>query len=315
MKKIALIGECMIELSGQPFGQMTQSYGGDTLNTAVYLSRLNPDLKPAYITALGEDSISQYMAEKWQVEGIDTQYVLIDPAHPTGLYMIQLDDAGERSFAYWRHQSAASQLLKHEQFSKIEQALMSFDFLYLSGISLAILDDEDRAKLISILTDARHRGARVIFDSNYRPSLWSSRLDAQHWYQAIVNISDYLLLTSDDEQALWGDKSLETTIQRLNQQSKAVVVIKQGADGCSVGSLANWNNSVTHHPANPVEKVIDTTSAGDSFNAGFIWGIGEGLELGTSCQIGNLLASKVIQYKGAIVPSPITDLLRDKLYE
>ncbi len=113
MKKIALIGECMIELSGQPFGQMTQSYGGDTLNTAVYLSRLNPDLKPAYITALGEDSISQHMAEKWQVEGIDTQYVLIDPAHPTGLYMIQLDDAGERSFAYWRRQSAASQLLKH----------------------------------------------------------------------------------------------------------------------------------------------------------------------------------------------------------
>ncbi len=72
---------------------------------------------------------------------------------------------------------------------------------------------------------------------------------------------------------------------------------------------------MTHHPASPVEKVIDTTSAGDSFNAGFILGISEGLELGTSCQIGNLLASKVIQYKGAIVPSPITDLLRDKLYE
>ncbi|MDH5916215.1 sugar kinase [Vibrio splendidus] len=315
MKKIALIGECMIELSGQPFEQMTQNYGGDTLNTSVYLSRLNPNLRPAYITALGDDSISQRMLEEWQAEGIDTQYVLTSSKHLTGLYMIQLDDKGERSFSYWRNRSAASQLLKHEHFSLIERALPSFDLIYLSGITLAILDDKDRTKLLSILTKAHRQGSRIIYDSNYRPALWGDEYKAQYWYQKIVRISDYLLLTIDDEQALWGDGDCIVTVERLRQKSEAVVVIKQGVDGSSVGYLNDWDASVTHHPASPVGKVVDTTSAGDSFNAGFIWGISEGLELGTACQIGNLIASKVIQHKGAIVPSPITDILRDKLYE
>ncbi|MFA0350717.1 PfkB family carbohydrate kinase, partial [Vibrio sp. 10N.222.55.C6] len=106
-----------IELNGKPFGSMHQTFGGDTLNAAVDLSRgceanLNQDdIKVSYVTALGADPISKGMLERWQQEGVSTDLVLQDSQRTPGLYLIQLDDAGERTFLYWRNQSAARYLL------------------------------------------------------------------------------------------------------------------------------------------------------------------------------------------------------------
>jgi 2-dehydro-3-deoxygluconokinase len=112
MKRIAIIGECMIELNGAPFGAMEQTYGGDSLNTAVYLARVaGQSVAVDYVTALGMDPISEGMLSRWRAEGVGTDYVLRDPARQPGLYLIQLDAQGERTFLYWRNQSAARYLL------------------------------------------------------------------------------------------------------------------------------------------------------------------------------------------------------------
>lgn len=69
MKRIALLGECMIELNGAPFGAMHQTYGGDSLNTAVYLARTaDKDASIEYVSALGCDPISDGMLARWQQE-------------------------------------------------------------------------------------------------------------------------------------------------------------------------------------------------------------------------------------------------------
>ena len=75
--RIALFGECMIELRGQMFGTMQQNFGGDTLNTAVYLARLGAEggVRVSYATQLGNDAYSKAMLEAWALEGID---------HPAG---------------------------------------------------------------------------------------------------------------------------------------------------------------------------------------------------------------------------------------
>ena len=184
MKKIAFIGECMIELNGKPFGEMWQGYGGDTLNSATYLSRvsLSNDLQVHYVSALGTDNLSDQMCARWQADGINTDWVLKDEKHQPGLYLIQLDEQGERTFLYWRNQSAAHYMVQHPDFPKVLSDLEQVDMIYLSGISLAILPKNDRTFLVEQLIKLAQKGVQVAFDSNFRPKLWDSLKDAQDCY-------------------------------------------------------------------------------------------------------------------------------------
>ncbi|MEZ9268815.1 PfkB family carbohydrate kinase, partial [Vibrio splendidus] len=175
MSHIAIIGECMIELNGAPFGTMQQTYGGDTLNAAVYLNRGAtsyscstgaPMIRTSYVTALGSDAISKEMLNQWQDEGLSTDFVLIDEQRSPGLYLIQLDDVGERTFLYWRNDSAARYMVQHPDFDKIANQLRDVDMVFLSGISLAILPHSDQLKLLTVIEGLRKRGVTVAFDSN-----------------------------------------------------------------------------------------------------------------------------------------------------
>ncbi|ERM54184.1 sugar kinase [Vibrio metoecus] len=314
MKHIAIMGECMIELNGKPFGSMHQTFGGDTLNAAVYLRRgceanTNPDeIKVSYVTALGTDPISSGMLSRWQEEGVATELVLRDPTRTPGLYLIQLDDQGERTFLYWRNQSAARYLLQHPDFSRIKQALNQVDMVFLSGITLAILPDEDRIALLNLLVELKAKGVEIAFDSNFRPALWPQ--DDNHTvkeiYQVMYQLTDVALVTFDDEQLIWGDSTPEQTIQRLTALGVQKCIVKLGAEGCLIQDSSASTFAPQAVPTQPVEQVVDTTSAGDSFNGGFLSAYLAGADLATACQRGNTLAGTVIQHRGAIIPKEFT---------
>ena len=98
--KVVLLGECMLELQGQAFGTLTQAYGGDTFNTAVYLARCGrpAGIEVSYATAVGDDLLSQGLLQRWQAQGLDLSLVRRIPGKLPGMYMIELDERGERSF-------------------------------------------------------------------------------------------------------------------------------------------------------------------------------------------------------------------------
>ncbi|ENM5749444.1 sugar kinase [Vibrio mimicus] len=314
MKHIAIVGECMIELNGKPFGAMHQTFGGDTLNAAVYLRRgceanTNPDdIKVSYVTALGTDPISLGMLSRWQEEGVATELVLRDPTRTPGLYLIQLDDQGERTFLYWRNQSAARYLLQHPDFGQIKQVLNQVDMVFLSGITLAILPVEDRIALLNLLVELKAKGVEIAFDSNFRPALWPQ--DDNHTvkeiYQVMYQLTDVALVTFDDEQLIWGDSTPEQTIQRLTALGVQKCIVKLGAEGCLIQDSSASTFAPQAVPTQPVEQVVDTTSAGDSFNGGFLSAYLAGADLATACQRGNTLAGTVIQHRGAIIPKEFT---------
>ncbi|KQA27205.1 ketodeoxygluconokinase [Vibrio metoecus] len=314
MKHIAIVGECMIELNGKPFGAMHQTFGGDTLNAAVYLRRgceanTKPDdIKVSYVTALGADPISSGMLSRWEEEGVATELVLRDPTRTPGLYLIQLDDQGERTFLYWRNQSAARYLLQHPDFSRIKQALNQVDMVFLSGITLAILPVEDRIALLNLLVELKANGVEIAFDSNFRPALWPQ--DDHHTvkeiYQVMYQLTDVALVTFDDEQWIWGDSTPEQTIQRLTALGVQKCIVKLGAEGCLIQDSSASIFAPQAVPTQPVEQVVDTTSAGDSFNGGFLSAYLAGADLATACQRGNALAGTVIQHRGAIIPKEFT---------
>ena len=296
--KLAIFGECMAELSGELFSVMKQDMGGDTLNTAIYLKSLVKDaVHLSYVTAMGTDRLSQAMIKKWQEYNIDTNLVLTNKQKQVGLYCIQNDTSGERSFQYWRNDSAARYLMQHEGITDTFIQISQFNAVFLSGISIAILPPKDRYELLTHLITLKQLGVKVIFDGNYRAQLWENIETAETIYQELYHISDVALLTFDDEQLLWQDDNIRVTQQRLSDYKINELVIKDGKNGCIYLS----KQQIITVPTKPVANVVDTTAAGDSFNAGFLAGKIKHRNAKDCCDLGNQLAGQVIQQQGAIV--------------
>ena len=310
MTSIAAIGECMLELSRRPsagapdHNNTKLSYGGDTLNTAVYLSRLG--LSVSYVTALGDDPLSSEMIESWQQENIDCSLVDRHEGAVPGLYFIDTDASGERSFLYWRDQAPAKRLLDDaENAQRIFNALKAFDYVYLSGITLAILTDASRDRLIAWLPEYREDGGKVIFDNNYRPRLWPSAEDARACYSDLYAMTDIALPTFDDECLVFGRSSEDACLQRLLDAGISEIVLKLGAQGCRVCTLSEDERINAYSVT-----VRDTTAAGDSFNAGFLAHRLSGATLSDAADVGCRLASIVVQHRGAIIDKELLSNLQ-----
>lgn len=221
-----------------------------------------------------------------------------------GLYFIETDSTGERTFYYWRNDAAARFWLTSPAADDICQRLEKFDYLYLSGISLAILDSASRQRLLKLLQACRANGGKVIFDNNYRPRLWQSKDETQEAYRDMLACTDIAFLTLDDEDMLWGEKPLEQVIDRTQALGVSEIIIKRGADSCIVWVKDGFEAHQYDVPAVklPKEKVVDTTAAGDSFSAGYLAVRLTGGSAHDAAVRGHLTASTVIQYRGAIIP-------------
>ena len=304
-KKLAIIGECMLEINLGKSGAATAaanplnadlSFGGDTLNTALYLSRLGFPVD--YVTALGDDKLSDWMLQQWHNEGVGCELVARHPGATPGMYLIETDAQGERTFLYWRDQSPARKLLDNPgNASALFSRLREFKAIYLSGISLAISSPYARECLFTFLMDFRADGGKVIFDGNYRPKLWGSPELTRQAYQKMYRLADIALPTLEDEQALFEGESAEDVIQRLQDLGVSEIVLKNGPEGCEVIT----EEGRIHVPANKVIPV-DTTAAGDSFNAGYLAHRLSGSSAVDAAKSGHNLASLVIQRRGAIIP-------------
>lgn len=291
--RIAAIGEAMIELSlaGDTAGV---GVAGDTLNTAIYLKRTAPDVQVDYITRLGTDAFSDRIADFIAAQGVGTKYITRDPEGTPGLYAITTDDAGERSFTYWRD-SAAARLTFMTDIGPDFNALARYDVIYLSGITLAILPAATRTGLMRWLQAFRNSGGRVCYDSNYRPNLWLDRDSAQLANDAMWALTDIALPSIDDEQMLTGETPEQITRRFLNMGRTGA--LKRGPSG---PLCLKTGQSYTFPEA---ETVVDTTAAGDSFNGGYLGALLSGSTQAPALRKGHDLAIKVIGCKGAIIPA------------
>jgi 2-dehydro-3-deoxygluconokinase len=295
--RIALIGECMIELQHRADGSLQQSFGGDTLNAAVYLRReLGEPSTVDYVTALGDDSFSDAMCKHWAEEGLGVGMVQRLPGRLPGLYCIQTDAKGERKFLYWRNEAAVRDCFTTPAAEPILAALPGYDVVYFSGITLAVLGEVGRERLLETLIETRKRGGKVVFDNNYRPRLWASVEAARAAYHTVLAEVDIALLTEDDERALFGYEDSEQVFAAY--PTIAEVVLKRGADAC----LIRCEDERFEVPALVVEKVVDTTAAGDSFSAAYLASRLKGGSPQDAALAGHRLASRVIQVPGALIP-------------
>lgn len=297
MAEVAIIGEAMLELSHPSGDDARLGFGGDTLNTAVYLARLG--VTPDFITALGTDPYSEKLIDQWQREGVRTTHVLCHPARLPGLYAIRTDPQGERSFYYWRSESAARAFFGLPGHETALAAAAEADWLYLTGITLSIFTPPERAVLAKTAAAVRAGGGEVVFDPNYRPRGWQSREAARAALADFAAHVSLVLPTLEDEIALHGEMPGEAHAERWLALGVQTVVKKSGPEGASI----------YRRGAEPVEipvagavAPVDTTGAGDSFNAALIAGLIAGHPIEAAAAQANRLAGEVIRHSGAIIP-------------
>jgi len=289
------IGECMVELSQAGAGLLRKGFAGDTLNTAWYARAcLDQDWSVDYCTALGDDAMSDEMVAFFAEAGIGTESIRRIKGKAPGLYMISLKD-GERSFSYWRDNSAARQLAADADF--LRQAIEGADVVYFSGITLAILSRDDADTLLSEARRAKASGKLVAFDPNIRPRLWSGYDEMHATISEGARAASMVLPSFEDEALHFGDVSIEATIHRYRALGVRDVVVKNGADGITL----DFDGEETFVPSQRVEQVVDTTSAGDSFNGAFIAHYLETRDASASARFAAKVAARVVSEHGALV--------------
>ncbi|WPY96215.1 sugar kinase (plasmid) [Limimaricola variabilis] len=301
---VLFVGEPMIELS-VPEDRDTARLGvaGDVLNAAIYMRRaLPPPARIELVTALGQDRFSDRIEAFMRAHGVGCDRVRRDPERGPGLYAIETDAAGERSFAYWRDASAARRMFGADDAPDFS-ALDGASHVFLSAITLAILTPAIRAALLNRLEEMRAEGVTICFDSNYRPRLWESVEAARASVARAWSITDIGFPSIDDEMALFGESEAEAT-RRLRGYGMSLCVLKRGAEGPLLLAPRQAGPAPDYARA---DRVVDTTGAGDAFDGTFL-----GAWLGwrgtrEALRRAHEMASRVVAAPGAILPDMAED--------
>src|SRR3954464_5954981 len=280
------IGECMVELRPVEDGHLKRGFAGDAYNTAVYLKRSAPEIDVAFLTATGDESLSDAMVATWKGEGISDRLVFRIPGERPALYLIETNAKGDRKFHYWRSETPAKEWLRLLLAAGGAELLDKADLVYVSGISLAILSYADRQAAIQLLGTLK---TKVAFDPNIRPALWKSMDEARHSFEAMAKLSSILLPSRQDYQLMYGMDDPDAQVRFTMSLTEGEIALTCDEDGCRL----RVGDEVVALPTKAV-NVVDTSGAGDSFNGAYLAARLKGGEPLDAAKAGLELAARVV---------------------
>jgi 2-dehydro-3-deoxygluconokinase len=291
------VGEAVIELSRGADGRFALSCGGDTFNAAVYLARAGIDV--AFATAVGDDRYSDSVVALATAEGVSSDLILRAPNRLPALSLIENGPSGEHIVRTWREGAPARDLFELADWIRLAESLTVARLIYFSGITLSLYSNHGLGRLFAVLEVARQQGAKVAFDGNFRPRGWNGDLQRTRnvFIEALKRV-DIALPAFDDEAVLWGDPSPESTVSRLQAFGIGEIVVKNGPNSALVAS----GGAQEFVPVPEVVVPVDTTAAGDGFNAGYLAARLSGSEPMQAASAAHRLAGNVIRHPGALVP-------------
>ena len=290
----------MIELNGDISSLENNSsnikinFGGDTYNSAVYFSRLTNDkTNTFYSTALGKDNFSKKMISRFENENIKCDYIRTDGENPPGLYSIEINEKGERSFSYWRDQSPSKYIFLGSKGKKLVKDINNADVFYYTGISAGILDEKQRKDLIKIGSTATICG----FDFNYRSQLHYNKKVSQLLFNEINNRVDIHFVSFDDARELFKIKNPLEIFEIINEKKNLILI--RYKNSIIFKNKQQEIKTVTV----PHGEVVDTTAAGDAFNGSFlaIMNNNKNVPVEENILISHSVTREVIKHRGAII--------------
>jgi 2-dehydro-3-deoxygluconokinase len=296
-KRAVCIGEAIVELARGGDGRFALASSGDTFNTAIYLARAGQPV--AFASALGNDPFSDAIVSLAQAEGIGTELILRAADRLPGLVLIDQDGKGDRRSHHWREAAPARELFELPNWGRIAESLMHARLIYFTGITLSLYSNVGLGRFLAAVELARGNGAKVAFDGNFRPRGWQGDLTRTRtvFAEALKRV-DIALPAYDDEAVLWGDPSLEATVERLQAFGVNEIVVKNGPNSALV-AVSGARDAV---PVPEVVVPVDPSAAGHGFNAGYLAARLEGRGAIEATQAAHRLAGQVIRHRGAITP-------------
>jgi 2-dehydro-3-deoxygluconokinase len=295
--RVVAIGDVMIELARGSDGRFGIACSGDVFNAAVYLARAGVEV--AFASALGEDPYSEGILALAAAENIARDLVLRVPGRLPGLHLIDHDPSGTRRIFPWSEGAPIRDLFELPEWSRVAEGMLTARMLYFSGITLSLFSNVGLGRFLATLELARRAGVRVAFDCNFRPAGWKGDVGRARtvFIEALKRV-DVALPAFDDEAILWGDPSPESTVERMQAFGIPEVVVKNGPSSALVAS----ETMREHVPVPQVIEPVDTTAAGDGFNAGYLAARLGGAKPLDAATAAHRLAGEVIRHRGAIIP-------------
>lgn len=293
---LACLGEPLLELNGRGSGgggprAYAEAHGGDASNVAVAAARQGA--RTAFLSAVGGDLAGRSFLDLWAGEGIDASAVRTDPERPTGVYFVAHDAAGHH-FTYLRRGSAASAYRLDDAAKRI---LRDTRFLFASGISLGI-SEQAADTVLEAFALAKGAGARIAFDTNYRPKLWPPPRAAALIRHAMTQ-ADIAFPGLEDVAALWNLADPDAIADFCLDLGPKLVVLKMGSAGALLATRES-RTPLTPFPCRP----LDATGAGDTFCGSFLALLAQGASPEQAGRYAACAAALATMAYGAVPPIP-----------
>ena len=291
---VCSIGEAMIEISNIKNSLYNQSFAGDTLNFCNYLDKKK--LNAFFLSAIGKSEINQSLLDFVKSKNISTKYIKQINQFEIGLYLIKNKDNGEKQFFYWRDESAAKQYFNNIDFLNLYKELKNFDYIYFSGITLSIIHISKLNNFIKLLKLLKSKKIKIVFDFNIRPTRWNKK-NLNNFFDSVLKFVDICFISGED-MSYWknknGIKSYEQIVRKYKLKHS---IFRKNAKFTYV-----FLNKTRYVFKNKLLKtVVDTSGAGDGFNAAYLSNFIVNNDPVLALKAGSSLGSKIVMKKGAIV--------------
>ena len=291
---VCSIGEAMIEISNVKNNLYNQSFAGDTLNFCNYLDKKK--LNAFFLSAIGKSEINQSLLDFVKSKNISTKYIKQINQFEIGLYLIKNKDNGEKQFFYWRDESAAKQYFNNIDFINLYKELKNFDYIYFSGITLSIIHISKLNNFIKLLKLLKSKKIKIVFDFNIRPTRWNKK-NLNNFFDSVLKFVDICFISGED-MSYWknknGIKSYEQIVRKYKIKHS---IFRKNAKFTYV--YLNKNKYVFKNKL--LKNVVDTSGAGDGFNAAYLSNFIVNNDPVLALKAGSSLGSKIVMKKGAIV--------------
>lgn len=294
---IAIIGECLIELSANgtlaDTSTLNKYFGGDTVTTAVAIARLGGNV--TYITKVGNDGFSEFILSSLQKELIDTSLIKTNDEQ-NGMYIVSKTPEN-KEILYYKRKTAASKLSIDDL---NEDCIKKLKLVYSTGV-IQSLSAGSRELVRETFKCAKENDVMTAYDPNYT-SCFMNSADTREFFEEIIDYTDIIFLSfKNDAFKLYEIESADKVIKHLWDKGVKIVVIKSHIDK---GYYIGYNGEINFIEFYNTQKAIDTTASGDVFNGGFLYAITNGYAPLDAAKFAAVVSGLQTQNYGAIQAIP-----------
>ena len=303
---IAIIGECLIELSANgslaDTSTLNKYFGGDTITTAVAVARLGGNV--TYLTKVGNDGFSEFILSSLQKENIDTSLIKTNDEQ-NGMYIVS-HTLENKEVLYYKRKTAATKL-SIEDFS--EENIKKLKMIYSTGV-VQSLSASSRELVRESFKIAKENDVLTAYDPNYTSCFMNSS-DTRDLFEEIIEHTDIIFLSlKNDAVKLYEVESVDKIMNYMWDKGVKIVVIKSHIDN---GYYTGYKGDISFTEFYNTLKAIDTTASGDVFNGGFLYAFINGYSPADAAKFASIVSGLQTQNYGAIQAIPYKETVLGKL--